>query len=149
MKAVTVRQPWAWAIMHAGKDVENRTRNIAGTYRGPLIIHAAKGYDEEDFPGFLNALLHLGVARPRGEDLHLGSALGIVDLVDVHDALTCQDAIPVNALESEWVTCSPWGEFDVQHLVMANPRPFADPIPYRGQLGLWEFPDDLLPEEFR
>jgi hypothetical protein len=30
MRALTVRQPWAWAIVHGGKDIENRTRNIAG-----------------------------------------------------------------------------------------------------------------------
>ena len=28
MKALTVQQPWAWAIVHGGKDVENRTANI-------------------------------------------------------------------------------------------------------------------------
>jgi hypothetical protein len=41
MRALTVRQPWAWAIVHGGKDVENRTRNLAGSYRGPVAIHAA------------------------------------------------------------------------------------------------------------
>lgn len=40
MRALTVQQPWAWAIVYGGKDVENRTRNIAGAYRGPLAIHA-------------------------------------------------------------------------------------------------------------
>ena len=24
--ALSVRQPWAWAIIHGGKDVENRTK---------------------------------------------------------------------------------------------------------------------------
>ena len=24
-QAFSVRQPWAWAILHAGKDVENRS----------------------------------------------------------------------------------------------------------------------------
>lgn len=33
MRILTVRQPWAWAIIHGGKDVENRTRNVAGDYR--------------------------------------------------------------------------------------------------------------------
>ena len=46
MKAITVRQPWAWAILHGGKDVENRTRNIAGSYRGPLVIHAGLALDK-------------------------------------------------------------------------------------------------------
>lgn len=26
MKALTVQQPWAWAIIHGGKTVENRTQ---------------------------------------------------------------------------------------------------------------------------
>ena len=25
MKALSIRPPWAWAILHAAKDVENRT----------------------------------------------------------------------------------------------------------------------------
>ena len=30
MRAITVRQPWSWQIVNQGKDVENRTQNIAG-----------------------------------------------------------------------------------------------------------------------
>jgi hypothetical protein len=41
MRALTVQQPWAWAIVHGGKDVENRTQ--AWGYRGPLAIHAGSG----------------------------------------------------------------------------------------------------------
>jgi len=25
MKAITIKQPWAWAIVFAGKDIENRS----------------------------------------------------------------------------------------------------------------------------
>ena len=46
MRVLTVRQPWAWAIIHGGKDVENRTRNLAGAYRGPVAIHVAGKYAE-------------------------------------------------------------------------------------------------------
>ena len=35
MKALTVQQPWAWAIIHAGKTVENRTQRW-WSYRGPI-----------------------------------------------------------------------------------------------------------------
>ena len=38
MKALTVRQPWAWAIVHAGKRIENRTRRT--NFRGRFYIHA-------------------------------------------------------------------------------------------------------------
>ena len=47
MRILTVRQPWAYAIVHLGKDVENRVRNIAGDYRGPVAIHAALAEDSD------------------------------------------------------------------------------------------------------
>lgn len=77
MKAITVRQPWALHIMQSGKDVENRTRNIAGSYRGPIVIHAAKVADEEA----LRALPRLppnGIPRIfywRGVDLRTGAVV--------------------------------------------------------------------------
>ena len=44
MKAITVRQPWAWAIVHGGKTIENRA--LAWSYRGPLAIHAGLRWSE-------------------------------------------------------------------------------------------------------
>ncbi|MCW5318373.1 ASCH domain-containing protein, partial [Nostoc sp. KVJ3] len=40
MKALSVRQPWAWAIIYALKNVETRGWPIH--YRGDILIHAAK-----------------------------------------------------------------------------------------------------------
>lgn len=48
MKALSIRQPWAWAILNAGKRVENRSWQ-ACHYRGPLLIHAAKGCGVEEY----------------------------------------------------------------------------------------------------
>ncbi|MET7669386.1 hypothetical protein [Micromonospora luteifusca] len=42
LRAITVKQPWAWAIAHGGKNIENRSRDI--TYRGRLAIHADKAW---------------------------------------------------------------------------------------------------------
>lgn len=42
--AITLKQPWAWAVIYAGKDIENRTRAISPC---DLVIHAGKGWDEE------------------------------------------------------------------------------------------------------
>jgi hypothetical protein len=39
VKVLTIRQPWAHAILHLGKDVENRSWRTR--YRGLLLIHAA------------------------------------------------------------------------------------------------------------
>lgn len=38
--ALSIRQPWAWLIIHAGKDIENRTWPT--TFRGKCLIHAGK-----------------------------------------------------------------------------------------------------------
>lgn len=46
MPALSIRQPWAWRILHEGKDIENRKWRCH--YRGPLLIHAAKGVDSVD-----------------------------------------------------------------------------------------------------
>lgn len=110
MKGISVRQPWAWSIIHGGKDVENRSRNIAGSYRGPVAIHASKTVDEDalDYHSPMAGLF--GWSCPdRGKHSHntrlcekcaerraierekswLGGIVGVVDLVGVHDSQHC------------------------------------------------------------
>ena len=39
MKALTIKQPWAWAILHGGKDIENRNwfTSVAGGVAGARL----------------------------------------------------------------------------------------------------------------
>lgn len=78
IRVLTVQQPWAWAIIHGGKTVENRTQ--AWTYRGPLAIHAGARWSDR------GAQL---VAHPGRDDeaMVFGALIGVVDLVDVHRPL--------------------------------------------------------------
>ncbi len=39
MKALSIRQPWAWLIVNGYKDIENRSWNTK--FRGPVLIHAS------------------------------------------------------------------------------------------------------------
>lgn len=39
MKALSIRQPWAWLIVNGYKDIENRSWRT--NYRGPVLIHAS------------------------------------------------------------------------------------------------------------
>ena len=54
MKALTVLQPWAWALIHGPKRIENRS--WATYYRGPLVIHAGKSkkWLDEGIPALWN-----------------------------------------------------------------------------------------------
>jgi hypothetical protein len=129
MRVLTVKQPWAWAIIHGGKDVENRVKSL-GPYRGPVAIHAAKGWAAAAV-AFLRAL---GIIPP--PCLIRGHIIGVVDLVGVHEWSDDAVCYGHEGADGE-ATCSPWGMPDHHHLVLANPRALARPIPARGMLGLW------------
>lgn len=104
---LTLKQPWAWAVFHAGKDVENRS---AGTpYRGRLYIHAGVRYDLDA----IDALLQLGYRPPL--DMPHGVIVGHVELVDV-----------VRDSTSRWATPG------AMHWILAKPHLLSDPIPHRG-----------------
>ena len=45
MKALSIRQPWIWAMFHLGKDVENRTWSTG--VRERVMLHASLKYDHE------------------------------------------------------------------------------------------------------
>ena len=85
MKALSVRQPWAWAIIHAGKDIENRTRITR--YRGPVAIHATRCTrgEYEDAAKTIKAICGAtvppwGVIRET-----FGVVIGVVDLWDARE----------------------------------------------------------------
>lgn len=131
MRALTVRQPWAGAIIHRGKSPENRTRNIAGSYRGPVAIHVALRHDYATVDRFIEIAGWLDQHSTYG----YGAFIGVVDLVDVHwSGMECSRcAVPCH----EYELCSRWAQAYHHHLVLANPRPLPEPIPARGRLGLW------------
>ena len=59
MKALSIRQPWAAAIVQLGKNIENRT--WATRFRGPILIHAAKTISRQDMLEFDKVALDAGV----------------------------------------------------------------------------------------
>lgn len=87
MRILTVRQPWSEAIIFGGKDVENRARNIAGGYRGPVAIHSAKRpATPEEWrafdAGYPDAMLRMAESVPWSQEEY-GVIIGVVDLVGV------------------------------------------------------------------
>lgn len=153
-RILTVRQPWARALVEPSEDdvrqavkpVENRGHGLAGTtHRGLLLIHAgaawstrggtdprivAAYYDETDEP-----------IRSTDDRFTRSAVLGFCQLVDAHLDAHC---------------CRPWGESEyaeaggrivrqVAHLVLEDPVMLVDPIPYTaGGLGLRCPPPDLV-----
>lgn len=87
MKALAIKQPWAWLIVHGFKPVENRT--WATKHRGKFLIHASASRPSvSDYEIardiYLRSNLRNTVARfPDRDAFELGGIVGIVDLVDV------------------------------------------------------------------
>jgi len=78
MKALSIKQPWAYMIVLGHKPVENR--NWKTDYRGPLYIHASKTWDQngaewiiENFP-YLEPAVH-------GSKTLRGGIIGSVNMV--------------------------------------------------------------------
>lgn len=131
MRALTVRQPWAGSIIHHGKSPENRSRNIAGSYRGPVAIHVGLRHDYEAQDGPHNDVLGF---IDQHHTYGWGHVIGVVDLVSVHHDSDHGRGWP----------CSRWAMADDWHLCLANPRPLAVPVPAKGRLGLWTPEGDVL-----
>lgn len=127
MRGLTVRQPFAHAIIHAGKHTENRLN--AHRWRGvtgeTIAIHAGLRWTDQRV-GTDEAWDVLD--RLDRDTMHYGAIIGTVRVSDVHWAADC---------------CDPWGQqgTGICHLSIDNPRP-CEPIPLRGNLGLWRVPDD-------
>jgi hypothetical protein len=121
--ALSVRQPSAWAIIHGGKEIENRTLGSIRAGRmttGTICIHAATGMKEDEYRYLHWRFAQHGSICPRPDDLVRGAIIGVVDVVEI---TTASD--------------SPWfgGEAG---LLLKNPRA-VDPIPAQGRLGYFEW----------
>ena len=70
-KALSIRQPWAWAIIHAGKDVENRSeaavKVMAGAVGQRIFIHAARTFSRAAFEENCDFLKSSGHRAARAE----------------------------------------------------------------------------------
>lgn len=67
MKALSITQPWCGAILHLGKRIENRQRWENCHYRGPILLHAAKGVGTRaDFDDTVEWILN--ALKPQGQD---------------------------------------------------------------------------------
>jgi len=147
VRALTIKQPWAFAIAEGFKTVENRSRRT--NYRGTLLIHAgvtadrtvpvvrysrdaAIRFDELGGSGnFWDArrLAPSAFYKPQ-PTLALAAVIATAQLVGCHEAADgC---------------CAPWGFADQWHWELADVRPLQSAVARNGALGLWKPDADLL-----
>ncbi len=120
MKALSIRQPWAWLIVNGYKDIENR--EWFSNFTGPLLIHAGKTMTRADYEAcliFVNGFAAIDI--PLMGNLERGGIVG--------------EAVMTGCVRS---SDSPWfcGSFGFT-LKDAKPLPFR---PINGSLGFFNVP---------
>ncbi len=131
MKAISVRQPWAWAIIHAGKDVENRSPATIARWKSlvgqRIAIHASRTMPLPSWDIAAAFMLdEIGIETPNPEDLDCGGIIGFVDVVDI-----------VKSSKSKWFQKG-------QHaLVLANPTPIRRMLPCKGNSSIFNAPNGI------
>jgi len=123
MKALSIRQPWAWLILNGGKDIENRTWHTK--HRGRFLVHASQGMTSDEFTQALLFCSYRGLPMPDRADMQRGGIIGSVELVDSVDT-----------------SDSPWYMGD-KGFVLRDPRPIPF-IPLKGRLQFFDVPDHLV-----
>jgi hypothetical protein len=137
IRCISIMQPWAYLVASGIKDIENREWDTS--YRGPLLIHTGKKPDVDYFcdDGSLSPYFErkfgLALAKimpQRIQDYAYGALIGIADLVN---------SVTVDTLEvsNDWFR----GTYG---FVLANARPFVEPIPYKGATSLFNVPRSAI-----
>lgn len=80
MKAISVRQPWAWLIVNGHKDIENRSWPTH--QRGKVLIHAAKSMTRKEYNECRMYSELCGVMIPPFENLQRGGIVGEATITD-------------------------------------------------------------------
>lgn len=149
MKALTLTQPWATLVAIGAKRLE--TRSWPTAYRGPLAIHAAKGWTKADRDLCLTEPFKAALAPWYAEHnmLPRGVVIAICDITgcfatrdEDHSSIWIEYPganlrLPPEEPEASFGNYAP-GRFAFR---LENVRRQAEPVPVRGMLGLWEWND--------
>lgn len=132
MKALSIQQPWAWLIVNAIKDIENR--DWTTNYRGILLIHASKQKDRSCFlydNGGTGSTLDPRIKWTNDDRIpqwdYQYQYGGIVGYATLQKVVTKSD--------SSW--------FRGKYGFVLTQRHPVDFIPLRGQLGLFDVPKEI------
>lgn len=142
MKAITVRQPWAWAMAEGYKDVENKGTMPPRALLGQrFAICAGRAYADG-----ANAFIEgLGLELP--PSLWFGCVIGVARLVGVFDASTRRvvtqadgyaGTVPAIATSTRWIV--PGWRYG---WVVVEAVALEEQIDVRGWPGVFDLPADV------
>jgi len=148
VRVLSLRQPWAWVVLHLGKDIENRLWDTP--VRGDFLIHASKGMTRDEYYGCMEFCRHVlgtsAIARfPALKALPRGVIVGAARLVDVIPP--CPDCVCDRKQGLVLTACArdhrwhmPWQ----YGFILQNVRPSPALIECTGHLNFFGAPPDVV-----
>jgi hypothetical protein len=137
MKALSILQPWAWAIAKGHKAVENRTWvPPAGVVGSRIALHAsAKKVGKGDQGDFVELLEEFDIVYPN--DIWPSMPYGaVVAVATVKGYVNTAGAKTLPRDVYRWFN-GPYG------WLLADVLDLPEPVPAKGSLGLWVMPSDV------
>lgn len=125
-RALTLKQPWAWLIIHGCKNIENRPWNTR--FRGRFYVHTSKEHHKVDYDRALQLCNEMGVELPPyGSSVYqCGGIIGAATIVTV---LPREDVLA-------------W-KFQGQYGFVLGYRQPTNFIPCKGALNFWRVPEHI------
>lgn len=80
MKALSINQPWAWAIVNGYKGVENRDWDTK--FRGDFLIHAGKRFDDGGWDWIKDHFPHIPLPDRYAFEKMMGGIVGHARLIN-------------------------------------------------------------------
>lgn len=126
MKVITIKEPYATLILEGFKEYEFRTWKTS--YRGEILIHAAKGYDKDNLNRFKDRKLKYNPGKIIGKAI-------ISDCVEVDEKLKKE---LLNKDKEVYKNLSKERNKKIFGFKLENVEKI-NPIEVKGQLGLWNY----------
>lgn len=151
MKAITIKQPWAELIVEGVKDIENRTWKCPKKYIGQrVLIHAGSNNHLMEIPPstFMSGDQCVACNNVDFKRYALGAIIGSVEIVDCvvnHPSVWADKSGPSPYDGPDG--CVDDGSRPTYNWVLANPIKFPEPIPVKGKLSFWDYPNILAEQE--
>lgn len=138
MKALTIKEPWASAIVHGTKNIENRTWLRESMIGEVIAIHASKTSADERSYEICQDIASCFPEGPHDPDLEApGCIIGTARIVSILSEGEEEGRID----PALW----PWFEGPYGY-ELAEVEALAKPIPCKGALGFWEVDANVLAE---
>jgi hypothetical protein len=141
MKALTLTQPWATLVALGAKRIETRSWSTA--YRGPLAIHAAKGFPPDCRDYVLIEPFRSSLSVVSALQLPIGKIIATCELIDIlpTEARGCLSGVFDDYPELDTERERAFGDYSPNRFgwILKNVRAFETPIPAKGALSLWDW----------